>query len=313
VDVAIATCVAQPHIDKDDRLLVNALRSLGVRAVAAAWNDPWMDWSRPSLCVIRSTWDYADRRMSFIDWARQMDARGRLWNSGSIVEWNTHKSYLRDLAASGIAVVPTRWFQRGAAVQLGNVLAEEGWERAVYKPAISLAAQNTALVAGSMAPAQHARFDQLLASRDMMVQPFVESVVEHGELLVVFIDGEYSHAVLRRPPMGSFITHEWYGGTVEAVEPTQSQREAAEAVIARLSKPTLYARVDLVDHDDHPLLQELELVEPRLYLGFSASAPERLARAVLRRLDAVARVDASPRGTASTVTSAGSRQLMAPL
>ena len=64
---------------------------------------------------------------------------------------------------------------------------------------------------------------------------------------------------------------------------TPRERHVLEAV----HQPWLYARVDLAaGPEDLPLLMELEMTEPTLFLASSPEATERMASAILRRLRA---------------------------
>ena len=83
---------------------------------------------------------------------------------------------------------------------------------------------------------------------------------------------------------GDFRVQPDWGGHVSRAEPDTEEHAAAKAALAAVSEPLLYARVDLVrDLDDRPVVMELELLEPDLYLGEEAAAQERFARAVLAR------------------------------
>lgn len=99
--ILVATSAALPGLAPDDRLLLRALRALGLSAEPAVWEDPHAAWHEASLCVIRSTWDYAYRRSEFLAWAERTAARLALWNPAPVVVWNTHKRYLVDLADRG--------------------------------------------------------------------------------------------------------------------------------------------------------------------------------------------------------------------
>jgi hypothetical protein len=68
------------------------------------------------------------------------------------------------------------------------------------------------------------------------------------------------------------------------VEVEEEERAFAERVLRRLPVQTLFARVDLVrDHRHHLLLNELEVIEPVLYLAHSQEALRQLADACLLR------------------------------
>jgi hypothetical protein len=48
----------------------------------------------------------------------------------------------------------------------------------------------------------------------------------------------------------------------------------------RWGRDQLYARVDLLPSPDGPVVVELELTEPSLFLAHSAGAPDRFAAAI---------------------------------
>ena len=128
------------------------------------------------------------------------------------------------------------------------------------------------------------RLHRLLAAEDMLVQPHVPSVATTGELSLVFVDGRCTHAVRKHAAAGDFRVHDDYGGSVVPVEPAAAERAVAEAAIAAVETPLLYGRVDLVPGPGGPVVMELELVEPDLFLGYAPGAGERLARAIADRL-----------------------------
>ncbi|HVG00565.1 MAG TPA: hypothetical protein VND68_12060 [Chloroflexia bacterium] len=284
MDVALVTYARLPDLDSDDRLLLQALRARGVNAGAAVWDDQSFDWSWTKLCVIRSTWDYHQRHADFMAWAEQAASVSQLWNPIEALRWNTHKGYLRDLAERDIPTVPTEWLYAGMTVQLQELLDNRGWQRAVLKPAVSASAYSTILVdEGSISEAQDLA-NRLLPSRDLMLQPFIESVETHGERSLIFIDGVFTHAV-RRP---SVLTDPEYAkghGKYIAVEPATDEPIFGAGVLRAAGFPTLYARVDVVRDGEGKLsLMELELVEPSLWLAQSPGAVDRFAEGIISRL-----------------------------
>jgi glutathione synthase/RimK-type ligase-like ATP-grasp enzyme len=286
--VALATCRQLPHLDDDEAPLMRALEARGVPYVVAPWDGGDAPFVDSGLTVIRSTWDYTDRLEDFLAWADRIEAAGRLENRARIVRWNTHKSYLLELAREGVAVVPTVLLEKGSTASLRGVLEERGFIKgAVVKPAVSAGSRDTLRVRG-LDTAWIAEGQALLAARlperDMLVQPFVEGI-EGGELSLIYIDGAFSHAVNKRPRRDDFRSQPEFGSRVERVEPQQLERAAAEEILRIVGGPLLYARVDFVTGDDgRPWLMELELVEPSLYLGQDEAAAPKLAAAIARRL-----------------------------
>ncbi len=293
--IALATAAERAELHDDDKLGLAALRALGVDAEPAVWDDPAVDWARYDLVVIRSTWDYIARRDAFLAWA---DALPRLANPAAVVRWNTDKRYLESLAAAGVPVVPTRWSVPDAPA--GALPGSGEW---VVKPAVSAGATDTARY--RLDDATHrtraaAHVDALLAAgRVAMLQPYLDAVDSAGETALVYLGGRYSHAVRKAPilgaPSGPPADAEalFRDGWITPREPSAAEREIGARVLDVL--PSLvpeaaslcYARVDLVPGPGGtPVLLELELTEPSLFLGYDDGAAARFAAAVLASRDA---------------------------
>lgn len=175
--IALATCAAHPRLAPDDRLLAAAIAARGIEAVPVVWNAEGTDWAEFDGCVIRSVWDYHLEPDRFLEWAERVGSTVPTWNPAGLIAWNANKEYLRQLQRCGIPIIPTRWLERGSAVRLAEVLAAEGWERAVIKPTVDLGAKNLRRVDGADGQGQDA-LDGLLARHDVMVQPFLPSLEE---------------------------------------------------------------------------------------------------------------------------------------
>jgi glutathione synthase/RimK-type ligase-like ATP-grasp enzyme len=285
MDVALVTCAALPGLHADDRHLLHALRAAGVDAEPVVWEDAHQDWRAPRLAVIRSAWDYAFRREPFVAWAERAASCTTLWNSPRMVRWNTHKRYLCELAERGVPVVPTVLLPAGSPVALATVLDEHGWGDAVLKAAVAQSGRYAMAVPRARRDAGQAHLERLLPTEDMLVQPRVASVETTGELSLVFVDGRCTHAVRKRAAAGDFRVHDDYGGSVVPEEPDDAALALAEAAIAAVGEALHYARVDLVaGADGEPLIMEFELVEPELFLRFSAGAVQRFVACIERAL-----------------------------
>ncbi|MEZ5078489.1 MAG: hypothetical protein R2725_13725 [Solirubrobacterales bacterium] len=281
--IAIATCSQHPRLIADDLALVASLREFGIDSEPVVWNaDEEVEWAELDGCLLRSVWDYHLRRADFLAWTEAVAATVPLWNPPATLRWNTTKGYLRELAAAGVPTIPTAWLGRGEAVRLDRLLAERGWREAVLKPSVDLGAERLVRVRRGEG---QALLDSLLAEHDVLAQPFMASVERHGEVSLVFFDGELSHTVRKLPRHGDFRVQSTWGGTAAAVAPTAAQRQVADRALGEIAEELLYARVDLIEGaGGEPLLTELELVEPNLYLSTDRSAANRLAAAISRRL-----------------------------
>jgi hypothetical protein len=278
-DVAIASCVTLPEPDPDETPLADALREAGVNARLLAWDDAEASFSAAKMVVIRSTWNYTQAPENFRAWVDRTSASSELHNPASIVHWNLHKKYLLDLQAREIPTIPTRIFSKGADVSLVNVACELGANEIVIKPAVSAASSRTIRGDASSDRAQdHLR--ALLKSGDTMVQPYVRSVEGYGERAIICIDGEVSHAVRKSP---RFEGDEQ--STSGAMPIADDEAALAKKVLASFPERLLYARVDLVrDANESPVVMELELTEPSLFLNESPAGLARFVRAIVERL-----------------------------
>ncbi len=282
------TCTQLPELWQDDFPLRDALQAAGVDVQTVRWDDSTLDWATFDLVVLRSPWDYVARRDSFVEWAKQVP---RLLNSADIVEWNTDKRYLSELAAAGVAVTPTNFVAPG---QSWSAPADGEW---VVKPSISAGSQDTGrYLLPAQLPLARAHVARLrTAGRTAMIQPYLRAVDTAGETALIFLPdatGEltFSHAIRKGPMLTGPDLGNIDPGTEDITSRTPSAAELVTAAAALRAIPggadrLLYARVDLIPGPDgQPLLLELELTEPSLFLLAAPPAAERLASAVVSRL-----------------------------
>jgi len=281
--IAFVTCEPLPDIHDDDRLVADALQRLGFQVTAAAWNDPAVDWRPFASVVIRSAWDYHLDEGRYAAWLRRCEREGvNLQNPPATVLANMDKRYLADFAHAGVAIVPIEYVERGQKQSLRTLLERRHWMRAVVKPAVSASASGTWRTSLSTAAADQGLFDEEIMRRSLLVQQFAEEIVVSGEWSVVFFDGEYSHAVLKKPAPGDFRVQEELGGYGEPRDPSPAIVEQAHDVLSHAAGPLLYARVDGIERDGKFVLMELEVNEPFLYIGSSGGAAKRFAEVIVR-------------------------------
>jgi hypothetical protein len=282
--VALATSAAVGAITDDDLLLARELHARGYNVQAAVWNDPDVSWSSFHAVVLRSTWDYHLHADAFRAFTRQLEQlQVPLWNPAPLVRWNSDKSYLRDLAAHGVRTAPTRWVGQHEHASLADIVNEEQWEQFVVKPSVSASAYRTWRGSLSEAALLETNFRGMITHGGVLVQPFIEAIVDIGELSLLFYGGVFSHAVLKRPRADDFRVQREHGGSSEPIDAPQAAIDAATAILAaseRLHGASAYARVDGCIMDGEFVLMELELIEPDLYLRMHPDAPRRLADAL---------------------------------
>lgn len=255
-----------------------------MQADAVVWDDPAVDWSRYDAAVIRSTWDYHLNPAAFASWLSRIESLGvSLWNPVPVIRANCDKSYLKTFEAAGTPVTPTVWIPRGKSAALDEILAANDWDDAVVKPVISAGAYRTSR-ARRGDPAGQEALDEALAHSGAMVQPFLPEISGEGEWSFVFLGGEFSHAVLKKPRRGDFRVQEGHGGTAARVEPPARLLARAEAVAALAPGPWLYLRVDGVRRDADLLLIEVEMTEPSLYFTLAPESGRRFAALIEKKI-----------------------------
>lgn len=301
--LALATCAALPDLDPDEQVLREALRERGIAHDVAVWDDPTVDWGTYPHVVIRSTWDYTERPTQFTDWTRRVERTSTLLNPAEVIAWNIDKAYLRDLDELGIPIVPTIWLDPERNFNARAIHTRfPAFGDFVVKPTVSAGSRDTGRYKADETPSRslaimHAK-NLLGVGRRVMIQRYLRRVDTQGETALVFIDGEFSHAVRKGPLLeGPYRAGESDGVLYreEVMSPRDAapeERELAERVVAALKQvfphldgPLLYARVDLIrDDEDAPVLLELELAEPSLFFEHGPGSVDRFTDALAARL-----------------------------
>jgi glutathione synthase/RimK-type ligase-like ATP-grasp enzyme len=273
--IALASCTEFPRGLGGETELPELLAERGgTEAVWAIWDDPRVDWGAFDLVVVRCTWDYPEHLEAFRAWVQTTAMSSVLVNPPRIILGNLHKGYLSDLGADA---VPTVVVPAGMTIDLVAL----GWPSVVVKPAVAVGGN------GAVCGATQRDLDALtLTPRgaiDVVVQPYLDSVERDGEISIVCLDGQPSHAVRKKPAVGEFRIHEHRGGTVELVPLRPDHAALASRILDRLPLQPAIARVDLVPYGDRAYVMELELVEPYLWLELAPEAADRLADSLVRR------------------------------
>jgi glutathione synthase/RimK-type ligase-like ATP-grasp enzyme len=265
----------------DDEHAIAPLARLAWNVDTVPWRQSTTPWSAFDAVVIRSTWDYWHDLDGFLGVLGAIDRQTRLANPLALVRWNLEKTYLRDLAARGVAIVPTLWPETVAADDFAGWAERLGSERLVIKPVVGANGEDAWRVAPTDPAERRARIAERFRGRRALVQPFMPRILDEGEYSLFYLGGRYSHAILKVPAAGEFRSQEEHGADVRAVAPPERLLECGERALRALDVAPLYARIDFVrDAADDFRLMEQELVEPSLYLRTDPGAPGRFAAAL---------------------------------
>lgn len=300
--IALVTYSALPELFDDDAPLLVALTARGAAPVAAVWDDPDVDWSSFDLVVVRSTWDYMERLEEFLAWAERVSEVSVLANPAPVLRWNTDKIYLRDLEERGIGVVPTKYLDPDVHNEGRKIHARTpGRGQFVIKPTVSAGSVDTARYrAGDVDDRGEAmRHTRRLLSegRAVMIQPYLMAIDDVGETALIYIGGLFSHAARKGAILegfGSAQSEPFMAEQMSAREASAAERAVGDAVVAALPElvevtgeadfPLLYARVDLVPDDEgNPLVLEVEVTEPSLFLRLAPGSVDRFADTIVAR------------------------------
>lgn len=239
---------------------------MDIPARADIWWSRDTDWSQYDAVIVRSCWDYHLRVDEFRQWIESLERKNiRIFNPPVLIRWNIDKRYLRELSVS---IPYTVWLDSHEEVELSDLCRANSWPAAVVKPLISASAYKT-----------H-RSNAGTIRGPAMIQEYLPEIESAGEWSLMYFAGEFSHAVRKRAATGDFRVQAEFGGTAELARPANILLEAAQRVLGMLESQPLFARVDLVERGETPVLMELELIEPELFIHLAPGASRRLALAI---------------------------------
>ena len=283
--LALITYSGLPHGAASERLMLPHLAAANIETEIVDWRSTDCDFSRFDLIVLRSCWDYHLRGAEFIDWLQRIAQTTPVLNPIGTVLWNHNKFYLREVEALRIEIAPTV-FVRGSDSIEPDVWREiKSWPQSVVKPAVSASAHRTWLFDNVALPEIN-DLKRRMQGEGFLIQQFIPEIQKQGEISFVYIDGQFSHAALKRPAAGDFRVQQEHGGSAELFHPSPALLDQANQIAAKVVqvRESLYCRIDAIARDGKLVLMELELIEPELFLGLAEGAAERFAEAIIRRL-----------------------------
>ena len=265
-------------------LLTKTLPQYGIEAECAVWNDPKVNWASYDLVISMGVHDYISRAEEFISWLDRLVAEGiRVCNPVDVVKWNMDKHYLLDLAYRGVNIPDTHIVRKEnlESLSIKDVMQTNQWDKCVVKPCISMGGSDVYLLqtTNDVTGMQH-KLISLFEGRDIMLQEFLPGI-KHGEYSCFFFDGEYSYSVIKIPKENDIRASFVYGATTSRLEPPADILATAKHVLQSVGEEMLFARVDIIRHENgDPVLMELEVIEPALYLSFAPECVDELCKVV---------------------------------
>ena len=270
-----------PDPDLDIPFAIKAAEQLEIDLVFANWNDKSIAWESFDAVVIRSAWDYVPVREEFLQFAKNVETKTKLFNSSEVMKWNTNKTYLSILENKGVPIIPTKF-----ANNLDEALPAIRWafEKApavAIKPTVGAGARLAGKASTEVEAIDYVK-KILEAKRTVIIQPYISSVDDEGEKAIIVINGEISHAAKKVPA----LTKGGHGDAAGQLEITTEMRDIVKSISNAVSEwnDLLFARIDVVRMGEKLVLMELELTEPWLFMQFRPEAGVDLFKALKHRI-----------------------------
>ncbi len=255
------------EIHPDDLALKEIMEKLGCSVEITAWDNHNFDYRRCNIAIIRSCWDYDQRVDEFLQRMHEIEKQCQLFNSYAMIKKNSSKLYLTELKKKGVPVVPSVFIK--SLSERKSALLEFNTKQLVIKPTISASGRDTFRINSENKKAIDEAVNAILEKKkEVLIQPYQESIETLGERSTVVIDGKPVFTMLKKPAPGNFLVHQHWGGNYSKTEITEKDRFFIRSIFNKLDSLPLYARVDYIyDYNQFPMLLELELIEPNLYLS----------------------------------------------
>ena len=270
-----------PDPDLDIPFAIKAAEQFEIDLVFANWNDKSIAWESFDAAVIRSAWDYVPVRDEFLQFAKNVETKTKLFNSYDVMRWNTDKKYLSNLENKGVPIIPTKF-----ASNIDEAMPAVSWafgiaEAIAIKPTVGAGAR---LAGKATTEAEAIEFVKriLEAKRTAIIQSYISSVDDEGEKAIIVINGEISHVAKKVPA----LTKGGHGDAAGQLEITSEIRDIVKNISNAVSEwdNLLFARVDVVRMGEKLVLMELELTEPWLFMQFRPEAGVNLFKALKQRI-----------------------------
>jgi glutathione synthase/RimK-type ligase-like ATP-grasp enzyme len=271
------------QILEEEQILAEELKNYKLSSQRVSWSDPQVNWESAKAAIFRTTWDYFDRFSAFKEWLQGVNSKLHLLNSFKLIELNLNKKYLFNLEKQGLPIVPGIFLNQGDRRTLQEHLSGVTWKEFVLKPAVSGAGRHTYRFRDPKEV--ESVFYELIQEEDLIIQEFQEQILSFGEISLILIGRNYSHAVLKKAKEGEFRVQDDFGGSVHPFKAGEEEIRIAEQAISYLPEIPLYARVDMVKTNSNCwAISELEMIEPELWFRFYRPAAQKLAALIREKI-----------------------------
>ena len=271
--VAFLTSSKLPNLIPDERPLLQEFQKRRFKAYPVVW-DKESDWDQYDYVLVRNPWDYFHKSEQFIRVLHQIkSSKALLINKFETMIWNLDKSYMEELMNKDIPVTPTFKIEKFSQERFDEILMLIKSEEFVIKPVIGASGVDTFKKKTTLSSEEREQLLETFIDRDVLIQPFIKSILTEGEYSFMFFNKRYSHAVRKVAKTGEFRIQEEHGGRVEPYRASLQELEQVQMMLEKIEHEHFYARVDVVKDDKGQLiLMEMELLEPQLFFTWGSNS-----------------------------------------
>ena len=268
----------------EDNLLKTELEKLDLRVVKKAWNSLDFNWSETKFAIFRSTWDYFDKFRDFKTWLEKVKKETTFINSYELINWNLDKKYLIELNKKGVNIPTSEIITKEDNLNLESLFKKHDFSEAIIKPTISGAARETYKISKNNFHEYEKKFFNLKSKEDLIFQEFLSNIISKGEISLIFIGENYTHAVKKIAKEGDFRVQDDHGGSVKVYDASKEEILFAQNCLAKCPILPVYSRVDIIyDNENEISLGEIELIEPELWFRNNKTAAKLLANEISKK------------------------------
>jgi len=269
----------------EEDILIKNLKSKGLKVCKKYWFDKEFDWNTTKYAIFRTTWDYFEKIKEFKSWLNETKNKTEFINSYEVINWNLDKKYLNYLANNGVNIASTIFIKKRENITLSKLFKKTNFNKAVIKPCISGAALDTYKIDSSKTKEYEVLFNKLIQKKSFIFQEYLENITKKGEISLIMINGQYTHAVKKIAKKGDFRVQDDHGGIVEKYIAKSNEIKFAKRCLEKCPFKTAYARVDLVyDNNNEISLSELELIEPELWFRNNKDSAKKLSDYIYKKM-----------------------------
>lgn len=283
-------------VDYDMPLITDAFKDTDVQAEIQFWDNSNIDWSQYDLVILRSPWTYMEKIQSFVEFCQLIERDSILLNPLSAIKWNSDKNYLKQLESQGVPIVPTEIIYSTDQVNTTLItIKNSGWDakEVVIKPTIGAYSSGVVRLPIDQIDNINRHVDYLLGlKKGVIIQPYLNTIEEHGETNMIYFNNIYSHAIKKEALLSNLGVTKTPDMDLRSPKVASDEEKALAHKILNLvgsnlelSQPLLYARLDFIeDKDSRPLLLELEITEPSLSLPLFPRSTKTLVQSIIERI-----------------------------